>query len=239
MDLALILCAHGAGGASAASERHADSIRRRVIFRDVRACCLKGRPSLAETLSTIDAAHIYIAPFLMSRGHTWNTVLPSMLRECRDTPPRVTIGQPVGLDLMVAEIIATRALEVCDARAWSPRETRALLVAHGTERDADAREAAVEHVKRIRSTGVFADVSAAFLSDTPSLDAALAGAAHDPCVVIGLFAEHGAHGADDVRNAIRRAAQRIAYAGPIGDDPGFAEIIIRHVLSAEGLRTAA
>jgi sirohydrochlorin ferrochelatase len=239
MDVALVLCAHGARGTSAAADRHADSIRRHAIFREVRACCLKGRPSLAETMSTIGAERTYIAPLLMSRGHTWNTILPSALTACRKAPPRITIGQPVGHDPVVTEIIARRALATCHAQTWRPDETRALLVAHGTERDVQAREAAIEHVKRLQSTRIFADVSAAFLSDAPSLDEALAGVARAPCVVIGLFAETGAHGTDDVRNAILRSAQRIAYAGPIGDDPGFTEIIIRHALSAVGLRTAA
>jgi sirohydrochlorin ferrochelatase len=239
MDVALVLCAHGARGASAAADRHADAIRHRAIFREVRACCLKGGPSLAEAMSTIGAERAYIAPLLMSRGHTWSTVLPRALNECRNAPPRVTMGQPVGLDPVVAEIIARRALETCHTRTWRPGETRALLIAHGTERDAEAREAAVEHTKRIQSTRIFADVSAAFLSDTPSLDQALTAMGRDPCVAVGLFAETGAHGADDVRNAILRSAQRIAYAGPIGDDPGFTEIIIRHALSAEGFQTAA
>ena len=238
-NLALVLCGHGARGKSAAAFLHADAVRRRAIFREVHACCLKGEPGLADTLSAVEAGHVHVAPFLMSHGRTWSTLRSSVLRRSRKRPPQLTLGPPVGLDPMVAEIITHRATQTCHGRAWRPDRTRLVLVAHGTWRDADARDAAAEHARCIRSNGIFRGVVEAFLSDTPSLAEALGRFDRGPSVVVGVFAEHGAHGTDDILDAIAPSSESVAYAGPIGDDPGFTEIVIRHALSAAGVQAAA
>lgn len=237
--MAVILCAHGAEGSSATAEHHAHAIRERALFADVRACCLKGSPSLDEAMASIGSRPVHIVPVLMSRGHTWATVLPRALCQCQHESPRVTIGQPMGLDPAVGEIIARRARVTCEAREWRPGETRVLLVAHGRERDTDAREAAVEHARRVDADRIFAGVTPAFLNDRPRVEEALSALVEEPCVVVGLFADHGPHGAVDVEDVIRRSGRRVAYAGPIGDDGGFTDIIIRHALSVTRWKTAA
>jgi sirohydrochlorin cobaltochelatase len=251
---ALVLCAHGVRGGAGAAEEHAALIRRRRIFAEVRACALRGRPGLAETLAALRAgappvpSPIYLAPLLMAEGYT----LRAMLRRLGDGAPApgpaagrgLLLCPPVGTHPRLAVAMAAKALVACRARSWPPEETALLIVGHGTRRDPNSGATARRHARWIGAGGAFAEVAVAFLDEPPAVPEALAGLTAPRCVAVGLFVDRGEHGEEDIPRLLASAAGdgwrgAAAYAGPIGPDPLVADLILDRVRAAEPYPLAA
>jgi sirohydrochlorin cobaltochelatase len=225
-------------GGPGAARRHAAALRRRGLFAELRACCLKGRPSLAETLAAIRAPRIYLVPMLMAEGYTTDVVLPAALAETSVAPGRLTACRPLGTNPRLASLVAGRATAACRRLAWRPATTTLLLVGHGTPRHPRSSHSAIGLAARIVEAGGFAEVATAFLDAPPSVPEAIAHCAAERCVAVGLFADRGPHGEADVARALA-AVDGAAYAGPIGVDPAIADLVLGQVAAADRLRSAA
>jgi sirohydrochlorin ferrochelatase len=92
---------------------------------------------------------------------------------------------------------------------------------------------------RIAEAGPFAEVTTAFLGVAPSVGEAVRRIAAEHCVAVGLFADLGPHGREDVARAVAACGNGAVYAGPIGVDPAVAELIVDQVAAADRLRSAA
>ena len=234
-DAALLLCAHGrrseAGGDDAA-EAHAAAIRTRRCFALVEACSLRGGPGLAETLAGIDAERIFLVPMLMADGHTNQVLLPEMLAKAGEAARRVTQCKPVGLSPLLAPLAADEAAARCAACGWTPGETAVVVAGHGTLRHEQSAASAQQLARRVAASRRFCRVTAAFLEQAPTVEAALRGCRPDPCVVIGFFLDHGGHSAGDIPRLIAAEHPGAAYTGAIGVLPGFVEIVLDTVWNA-------
>lgn len=199
-------------------------------FSEVAACSLKGAPGLAETLQAMTAEPVYLVPLLMAEGHTYRTVLPRLLAEIPGR--RIVQCRPVGVAPGLDAVAVAQALEACAARKFAPDDTTLVLAAHGTQRHAGSGDAAHRMAGRIAETGQFHRVCEAFLEQPPLLEAVLRTIAPRPCVVVGLFMDHGAHTTDDIPKIIAAAHPGAADAGPLGARPEIAEIILGLVTAA-------
>lgn len=255
---ALVLVAHGServAAAETATASHAKALGRRALFREVKACFLKAAPGPRETVASLHSSSAYIVPCFMSRGYAARTLVPQELglagpltrlsRGARQAAPleRVFYCDPVGTHPRLTEVIARHVEETCRVHDLDPAAVSVLLVGHGTPRDPVSGEAARRHAARLEERAGFARVRAAFLEEPPYLKDAAEGLGGRPTVAVGLFAEAGAHGEEDVprllglgpaagppgRAAAGDGAARIWYAGPIGPDPEIAEIVLDQV----------
>jgi sirohydrochlorin cobaltochelatase len=251
----LVLIAHGSErcpAAETATAAHAEALRRRGLFREVKACFLQAAPGLRETVASLRSPSAYLVPCFMSEGYSTRTVIPDELgltgpiTELAQGPGRgpaertLFYCEPVGAHPRLADLIARRVEETCHAQGLSPAAVAVLLVGHGTLKDPASGEAARRQAARLAGRGGFASVRAAFLEEPPYLRDEATRLGGRPAVAVGLFAEAGFHGEDDVPRLLGLESEggstaagggpaRVWYTGPLGPDPEIAEIILDQV----------
>jgi len=232
---ALLLCAHGRGGA--AEDHHvpetlARALRRTGRFARVEACYLRGSPRLADVLAGVTEERIFLVPLLMAEGHTSQVLLPGALAEAGERGGQVTVTPPLGADPSLAALIVREALARCREYGWEPGEATVVIAAHGTTRHAGSARSAEDAAGRVTASGRFRRAVAAFLEQEPFVEAVLRDIRPAPCVVAGFFLDHGGHSADDIPRLIAAAHPDAAYGGALGADPGLADIILEMVTRA-------
>ena len=230
---ALLLCAHGVRGEAGVARAHARAIAALDVFAQVEACCLYGRPRLEDALRRVAARRAYLVPLLMAEGRTNDGLRERTLAAGAFRSRPVKLCRPLGSHPALAGLIATAAQRTCQARGWRRSDTGLLLIGHGTPRHARSGRSLRRHAAGIAETRAFAEVRCAFLDDAPSVPEALRARTAARTVAVGFFADAGPHGADDVEALLAGHAQDVAYAGPIGCDPGVVDLILDQVRQAE------
>lgn len=234
----LVLCGHGTRGRGGALDRHVERIRMRGAFDDVRVGSLYGSPEIGAVLDTVGARHVTIVPWLMCAGYTMDRLAERVARH--PLADRIILAEPVGAPPGIAELAVEMARRTCVDRGWCPARTALLLIGHGSGRSDVSAETTRRHADRIAAAGGFAAVATAFLDEPPSPAEAVASLKPPHCVAVGLFAERSLHGEDDVPRLLGDD-RAVAYTGPIGTAPAFADIIVALARAAQelGRRTAA
>jgi sirohydrochlorin cobaltochelatase len=226
-DAALLICAHGIRGSPGMAELHADALRRRGVAPEVETCCLRGQPSVAQAIAELSASTIMIVPLLMADGHAMQVLSASAQRDMTPDRTSIILCQPIGMHVGLADIICTRAARACQCRGWATEETALVLVGHGTNRTLRSGSTAHRHAAAIRHRRAFATVSVAFLDMPPSLPEVLSRGGYRNTVVVGLFADRGVHGEDDVLGLLAMSfGGSVVYDGPIGTAPEVADVIL-------------
>lgn len=223
---ALVLCAHGSGGGSAAAEGLATILKEREEFDRVEVCCLKGSPGVADALQAAAGHDIVLVPLLMAEGYTYDVVLRGQLSDAGAAAAQVRLSRPVGVHPHLADIAVTRAGDECGRKGWSLNDVHIVVAAHGTPKHRATGDSARALAVGIEALGVFNTVQVAFLESPPSIEDALRAAAPEPCVVVGFFLDGGDHAESDVPAAIARAYPAAGYTGAIGRDPALADIVV-------------
>ncbi len=226
LSQALVLCAHGAGGGSAAAEKLAGILRERKQFSRVEVCCLKGRPSVAEALQAVAGQDAVLVPLLMAEGFTYKTLLRGALSDAGAMADRVRLSRPVGVHPRLADIAAAHVCHECARHGWATPDVHVLVAAHGTPRHRATGESARALAAGIEAQAVFHTAQVAFLENPPSIEDVLRAIAPAPCVVVGFFLDAGDHADSDVPAAIMRAHPKAGYTGAIGNDPALADLIL-------------
>ena len=239
---------------SAPTLEHAAEIRRRNIFADVECAFWKEEPSLRDALFLFDPESIrevYTVPNFISEGYFTQTVIPRELELNGAVTKRSDgqvwkYGEPVGNHPVVTELLLARAREV--APAVDPHDAALLIVAHGTELNDNSAIAAKREAERIRSRGEYASVLNAYMEEPPLISDwdKLTSAAN--VIVVPFFIADGLHSYEDIpvllgiepktvatrttRAAVFRQnphhlrGRSLFYAGSIGTDSRFADVII-------------
>lgn len=212
------------------AETHAQTIRAGGAFAAVEACCLEGRPSLADALARVDAP-VYLVPLLMAEGFTARTLLPRRIAEA-GARERVVLCRAVGANPGLAALIEREAVAGCEARGWSPAQTALVVIGHGTPRDEASGATLIEQAGRIATGGAFAEVLPAFLEQAPRASEVLARLAGRRAMAVGFFADRGAHSEGEVAGLVARAGPARAYAGAVGVAPAIADLIVAQARAA-------
>jgi len=229
------------------------AIRERNIFRDIGCCFWKEEPSLRDALFFFDEPNIhevYVVPNFISEGYFTQTVIPRELelKGRLTTRPNGQIWkycEPVGNHPTMTELLLRRAQEI--APGVPPTETTLLIVGHGTAQNDNSAVAAKREVEKISARGYYASVQNAYLEEAP-LISDWARLTNTPnVVVVPFFISDGLHSYQDFpvllglepeptaaasqrtvfrRNPYQLRDRALYYAGAIGTDPQFAEIIV-------------
>jgi sirohydrochlorin cobaltochelatase len=255
-DAALLIVGHGSTvnpDSSVPTRNHADDIRKRNIFADVRCAFWKEEPSLRDArffFADRTIREIFVVPNFISEGYFTQTVIPRELELKGGITSRAN-GQtwiycePVGNNPIVTELLLTRAHEI--APDVEPTETALLIVAHGTELNDNSAIAAKREAERIRARGEFASVGNAYMEEAPLIAGWNEITTTPNVIVVPFFISDGLHSYEDIpkmlgidcpqpdvfgKNPYRLRGRSLYYAKAIGTDPRFADIIVEQALNA-------
>jgi len=251
---ALLIVGHGSTvnpDSSRPTLSHAAEIRRRNLFAEVACAFWKEEPSLRDALFLFAPAairEVYVVPNFISEGYFTETVIPREL----ELSGRVTTrpdGQvwkycePVGNHPLMTELLLQRAQEV--APAVPPEQTSLLIVAHGTDLNDRSAAAAKREAEKIRALNRYATVLNVYMEEPPLVSDWAQLTTEPNVVVVPFFISDGLHSYEDIPallgignetsasgggvfsyNPHHLSGRSLFYAGAIGADARFADIIV-------------
>jgi sirohydrochlorin cobaltochelatase len=248
----LVLIGHGSTlnpDSSAPTFQHADEIVRRGLFSEVHCSFWKEEPSLREVLRMVESDDIYVVPNFISEGYFTEVVIPRELQ--LDGPITHRSGkiikycEPVGNDPRMVDLLLHRAREA--APNVAPERTSLLIVGHGTNLNEKSAEAVQSQAKAIRSKGLYAEVSGAYMEEAPFVADWAKNTAQPNVVVVPFFIADGLHSYQDIpvllgiesaptaaasqqeifrRNPYSLEGRALYYASAIGTEPLMADVIL-------------
>jgi sirohydrochlorin cobaltochelatase len=180
---------------------HADEIRSRGIFAEVRCCFWKEEPSMREAIHMLDSPEVYVVPDFISEGYFTQEIIP---RELRLTGPTTEAGGkifhyclPVGVHKSMTGLILRRAAEA--APGVDPAETTLIITGHGTGLNENSTKAIRDQADRIAASGAgYAAVLDAFMEEEPFIANWAEMAATPNVVVVPFFISDGLHSYQDI-----------------------------------------
>lgn len=204
-EQALVIAAHGSHrnpDSALPTLSHAEAIRDRGCFDQVRTAFWKESPSFRDVLRTVDTETAYVVPLFVSQGYFVDQVLPREFDLGMDdlagesTAPEMVYTDPVGTHSAMTDVIAARARRYLDD---VPEEAAALaVVGHGTERNPKSAKAVYDHVEALREQTDFAEVDALFMDEAPAVEDILDEFDADDIAVVPLFIADGFHTRDEI-----------------------------------------
>lgn len=239
---------------------HAAEIRRRKIFGEVGCAFWKEEPSLRDALVLFapeSIREVYVVPNFISEGYFTQEVIPREL-ELSGPITRRQNGQvwkycdPVGNHPSMTDLLLRRARDV--AAGVDPASASLLIVAHGTDLNENSAAAAKREAERIRVRSEYARVLNVYMDEPPLVSKWMELTETPNVIVVPFFISDGLHSYEDIPKLLgipgngtnRRGAsifgenpkkmgnRSLYYAGAIGTDPGFAEIVIEQAMKFHG-----
>lgn len=266
-DSALIIVGHGSTvnpDSSGPTFDHAGEIMRRGVFGEMHCAFWKEEPSLRQVLHMVECDDIYVVPNFISEGYFTRTVIP---RELELTGPVTVRGrqtlkycEPVGNHPRMTELLLQRAQQV--ALGVPPGETSLFIVGHGTDLNENSAVAAKREVARIAELGLYAEVHNAYMEEEPLIAKWDESARCPNVVVVPFFISDGLHSYEEIpvllgiaeesggaastsdaevfrRNPYHLRGRTLFYAGAIGADPLFTDLILEQVAAFDARHAAA
>jgi sirohydrochlorin cobaltochelatase len=267
-DAALVVLGHGTtlnDGSALAVQQHVADLVRRGLFATVRAAFWKQEPHLHAVLRELPHSRVFVIPFMISEGYFANEIIPKELGLTLSAAPESRVrstatghlfyGRPVGTHPRMTEVLLARARNIVAAhpfpRAPRPGETTLFIAGHGTERNAQSRDAIEAQAALLRAQEQYAEVRTAYMDQTPQIKGCLETAKTRHVVMVPFFISDGLHTTEDIpvllgeperlvkerlaagqptwRNPTERQGKLIWYSPAIGSEPLLAELILERV----------
>lgn len=257
-DTTLIIIGHGSTENPDSSEpthEHADAIRRRGIFEEVRCAFWKEEPCLREVLYGIKSQNIIVVPNFISEGYFTQKVIPRELELTEKITHRgsqnIIYADPVGSHPSMTEALLRRAQEV--APQVPPDQTTLFIVGHGTGLNENSAKAAKHQVALIQKMNRYAEVLPAYMEEAPLISDWDRLSSQQHVVVVPFFISDGLHSYQDIpvllgiekevgpaasqnqvfrRNPYYLRGKTLYYASAIGTEPMIAEVILDQASNA-------
>lgn len=201
----------------------------RERFAEISACCLSGEPGVEEAIGPVSEAPVYVVPNLMADGYAMAVLRERCEAVAKSLGFALHIAPPLGLCPGLPDVLSALALNACAERGWRAEASHLLLVGHGSQRSRRPAEVARQHLRAIAGQSLFASLSVGFLDEAPTIQEAISSITERPVVVLGLFADAGSHGIDDVPRLLGGADDQVSYAGPVGMTERFIELLNKEV----------
>jgi sirohydrochlorin cobaltochelatase len=215
-DAALVLAGHGStlnADSAAPTYQHADELRRRGIFAEVRETFWKQEPYFAQVLRGVFSRRVFIVPLFISEGYFTEEVLPRELGFCakgetifsriqQRGPQTLHYCSPVGTHPSMTAVLLARAREIIERfpfpRAPHPSQTTLFIAGHGTGNNENSRKAIENQVELIRAKNLYAGVHAVFMEEEPRIGDCYQLAQTKNLVVVPFFISDGLHSFEDI-----------------------------------------
>jgi len=215
-DAALVLIGHGStvnADSAAPTYQHADTLRQRGLFAQVREAFWKQEPYVWQVLRGVFAPRVFIVPLFISEGYFTEEVLPRELGlrlsgETNFARTQQRGGQtlhycgPVGTHPSMTEVLLARARDIVQAfpfpRAPKPSDTALFIAGHGTGNNENSRQAIEQQADLIRSRQLYAEVHAVFMEEDPRIGDCAGLASVKNIVMVPFFISDGLHSYEDI-----------------------------------------
>jgi sirohydrochlorin cobaltochelatase len=256
---ALVIVGHGSTinpDSSAPTYAHAENIRKRRIFGEVRCAFWKEEPSLRQIFALVESAVIYIVPNFISEGYFTRKIIPRELELTGRVTQRegrtLIYCEPAGSHPRMTDLLLQRAAEV--APKIPPASTSLVIVGHGTALNDNSAVAVKEQVRKIGALEKYSEVHAAYMEEEPLVSNWPDFTRGQNVVVVPFFVSDGLHSYQDIpvllgiekddagaasqrdvfrRNPFQLHGRQLFYASAIGTHPGFADVILDQVAAIE------
>ena len=253
----LIIVGHGSTENPDSSEpthQHADIIRKREIFEEVRCAFWKEEPSLREVLYGIQSENIIVVPNFISEGYFTQKVIPRELelmgRLTHRGSQKIYYTDPVGSHPAMTQALLRRAQEVAPKIPLS--EISLFIVGHGTALNENSAHAAKHQVTLIQEMNCYAEVLAAYMEEPPLISDWDRLTSQENVVVVPFFISDGLHSYQDIpvllgieqevgpaasqrdifrHNPYHLRDKTLYYASAIGTEPMMVDVILDQALS--------
>jgi sirohydrochlorin cobaltochelatase len=254
-EASLLLLGHGStlnADSSTPTYRHAEEIRRRNIFGEVRVGFWKEEPNFRQALRQTRGAQVYVVPNFISSGYFTEQVIP---RELGLRGPVTQVGAqrvgycaPVGLHPAMTDALLAAAREVValsGATIADPARTACLFICgHGTSLNDNSTKIIHERAAEIRARGLFADCQGVLMEQAPFVKDWRTLTDCPDVIVVPFFISDGLHSYEDIpvllglTHNVHEAAfanphvepgRRLWYANAIGTAPFLADVIVTQV----------
>jgi sirohydrochlorin cobaltochelatase len=215
-DAALVLIGHGStlnAESAQPTYQHADELRRRGLFGQVREAFWKLEPSICGVLRGVFAPRVFIVPLFISEGYFTEEVIPRELGLCRPGEKEFARVQqrgnqtlyycgPVGTHESMTEVLLARARDVVEkfpnGGDTPPGETALFIAGHGTGNNENSRKAIEHQVDLIRARNIYAEVHPAFMEEEPRIGDCYRMAQVKNLVMVPFFISDGLHSFEDI-----------------------------------------
>jgi sirohydrochlorin cobaltochelatase len=219
-DAALVLIGHGStlnADSAAPTCQHADELRRRKIFGEVREAFWKQEPYIWQVLRGVFAKRVFCVPLFISEGYFTEEVIPRELgfdvqRSMSDVRCFPLVQQrgeqtifycgPVGTHDSMTNVLLARAKEVVEKfpfpRAPKNSQTTLFIAGHGTGNNENSRKAIERQVELIRAMNIYAAVHAVFMEEEPRIGDCYKLAQTKNIVMVPFFISDGLHSYEDI-----------------------------------------
>ena len=215
-DAALVLVGHGStlnADSAAPTYQHADELRRRNLFAQVRETFWKQEPYLAQVMRGVFAPRVFVVPLFISEGYFTEEIIPRELGFRQEDETNFSRAQkrggqtfhycgPVGTHPSMTGVLLARAREIVEKfpfpRAPKPAETTLFIAGHGTGNNENSRKAIERQVELIRAKNLYAQVHAVFLEEDPRVGDCYKLAQTRNIVMTPFFISDGLHSFEDI-----------------------------------------
>jgi sirohydrochlorin ferrochelatase len=221
----LLICNHGVYGGAGSAEILAAKVDRRERFDGIDACCLRGDPCLEDVVESARGHPVYLVPNLMADGYAMSVMRDRAEAAAAAAGAPLFVAPPLGLCPKIPDVISALAVEACERKGRSPRSSHLLIIGHGSQRSERPAEVTRQHAGVIAGRNKFAGVDVGFLDESPTVREAYEAVSGRPLVIVGLFADAGPHGKDDVPELLGAVPEDVFYAGPTGPTAPFADLL--------------
>lgn len=250
---ALVIAGHGSHLSARSSEpvyRHADAIRQRGVFDEVRECFWKEEPPLSRMLELVESDQLFVVPLFVSQGYFTREVIPRELgldgpapSVTRKAGKTVHYCGPIGTHPWMTEMILRRAEETAGLSERESKETALIVIGHGTERNAGSSGVILRVADEARRAGVFASVEPGFLDQSPEVGEVLERVKERRVVLVPFFVAEGWHTQETIPDGLgihrpgvssvsEKDGRVIHYAAPVGTFPEVADIVVQRAREA-------
>jgi sirohydrochlorin cobaltochelatase len=193
--------------------QHAEALRGRRLFAEVREAFWKQSPEVVQVVPAIARARVFIVPLFVSEGYFSEKVIPTALgfsvqgtgvfsRVRAQRAQHLYYCRPVGSHESMTEVLLARAKGVIEQfpfpRAPKSKDVTLFIAGHGTEQDQESRKAVEHQVKRIRALGIYAGVEPVFMEEDPRIGTCYDTARTKNLVIAPFFISDGLHVQEDI-----------------------------------------
>ncbi len=215
-DAALVLIGHGStvnADSATPTFQHADALRGRGLFAQVREAFWKQEPYVWQVLRGVFSPRVFIVPLFISEGYFTEEVLPrelglrrpgdtSFARTQRRGSQTLHYCGPVGTHPSMTEVLLARARDIVQTypfpHAPKPGDTALFIAGHGTGNNENSRQAIEQQVGLIRDRRLYAEVHAVYMEEEPRIANCTRLARVKNIVMVPFFISDGLHSYEDI-----------------------------------------
>lgn len=208
----LVLAAHGSLAADNCNQplhdlaESIESAQRRFsgqqrTFDRVTPAFLNGEPEMTQVLEALPSGDVVVVPVMTSDGY-YLRKLQSKFEENRNFNEfRIVVTPVIGLHPSIPRRIGKRISHWLTELELQPEQTTAVVVGHGTRRNATSGRATIALTESLRQQFPKLKFASAFLDQDPTAESVAAEITSNNTLIIPFLISRGPHSTEDIPEA--------------------------------------